>query len=131
MTYNRRMLNPPKKDTPHPKIKEKPQQDSWRGAVMIKSNPIPTGSAAHNWRMIIPKKFSHCFESSEPPHQASQPGYLAKGLGILRESDFEGQWDLIAGLPQDWGKQIPLLVGTNKILCTPIPKGREQCPTED
>ena len=69
--------------------------------------------------MIIPKKFSHCFESSETPHQASQPGYLAKELGILRESDFEGQWDLIAGLPQDWGKQIPLLVGTNKILCTP------------
>ena len=27
---------------------------------------------------------------------------LAKGLGILRESDFEGQWDLITELPQDW-----------------------------
>ena len=39
------------------------------------------------------------------PHQASQPGDLAKGLGIPRESDSEGQWDLITGLPQAWGKQ--------------------------
>jgi len=28
-----------------------------------------------------------------------------KGLGILRESDTEGQQNLIMGLPQDWGKQ--------------------------
>ena len=28
-----------------------------------------------------------------------------KGLGIPRESDFEGPWDLVAGLPQDWRKQ--------------------------
>ena len=27
-----------------------------------------------------------------------------KGMGILRESDVEGQRDLITGLPQDWGK---------------------------
>ena len=27
------------------------------------------------------------------------------GEGIPRESDFEGQWDLTAGLRQDWGKQ--------------------------
>ena len=26
------------------------------------------------------------------PHQAPQPGDLAKGLGIPRESDFEGHW---------------------------------------
>ena len=28
--------NQPEKDTPHPKTKEKPQQDGRRGAVMIK-----------------------------------------------------------------------------------------------
>ena len=39
------------------------------------------------------------------PHQASQPGDLTLGLGIPRESGLEGQWDLIIGLPQDWGKQ--------------------------
>jgi len=39
------------------------------------------------------------------PHQASQPGDLTEGLGIPRESDLEGQQDLITGLPEDWGKQ--------------------------
>ena len=30
---------------------------------------------------------------------------MAGGVGIPRECDFEGQWDLITRLPQDWGKQ--------------------------
>ena len=33
--------NPPKKDTPHSKTKKKPQWDSRRGEITIKSNPIP------------------------------------------------------------------------------------------
>ena len=28
-----------------------------------------------------------------------------KGLGIPREFDLEGQWDLITRLPRDWGKE--------------------------
>ena len=39
--------NPPKKDSPHPKTKKKPQQDGKRGAITIKSNPIPTGWVTH------------------------------------------------------------------------------------
>ena len=35
------------------------------------------------------------------PGQAFQPGDLAKGLGLPRESDFEGQQNLIPGLLQD------------------------------
>ena len=59
--------NPPKKDTPHPKTKKKPQWDGRRGAITIKSNPIPARlSDPQNWGTIIPKKFSHCCESSEP-----------------------------------------------------------------
>ena len=49
--------------------------------------------------------FSHRSESSEPPHQAFQPGSLAMGGGSPRETGFEGQQDLITGIPQDWGKQ--------------------------
>lgn len=37
--------------------------------------------------------------------QASHPGDLTNGLGIPRESDFEGQRDLITWLLQDWGKE--------------------------
>ena len=38
------------------------------------------------------------------PHQASQPGDLALGERALRAFSFEGQQDLNAGAPQDWGK---------------------------
>ena len=53
------------------------------------------------------------------------PGDPAKGLEIPRESDFEGQWDLITALMQAWGKQR-LLEDTNKILCAPGPRRKEQ-----
>ena len=36
-------LEPTKNDIPWPKTKENPQQDSRRGTITIKSNPIPTG----------------------------------------------------------------------------------------
>ena len=58
---------------------------------------------------------SHCCEVSRL-HIRLQPRDPAKELGIPRESDFEGQWDLITELPEDWGKQ-GLLEGTNKTLC--------------
>ena len=34
------------------------------------------------------------------PQQIPQPGDQTKGLGTPRESDFEGQWDLITELPR-------------------------------
>ena len=54
-----------------------------------------------------------------PPSGPAFPnlGDPAKGLGIPRESDFEGQRNLITELPQDRGKQR-LLEGTNKA-CAP------------
>ena len=35
--------NPPKKGTPCPRTKEKPQRDSRRDMTMVKSNPITAG----------------------------------------------------------------------------------------
>ena len=35
--------NPPRKDIPCAKTKNKPQQDGRRCAITIKSNPVPTG----------------------------------------------------------------------------------------
>ena len=49
------------------------------------------------------------------------------GQGIPRESVFEGQQDLITGLPQDCEEtETPLLEGTNKTLCAPGPRGKKQ-----
>ena len=47
-----------------------------------------------------------------------------KGTENPTEFDFEGQWDLITELPQEWGNK--LLEGTNKSLCPPGPRRKEQ-----
>ena len=39
--------NPAKKDIPHPKTNTKPQPDDRKGAIMIKSNPMPAGWMTH------------------------------------------------------------------------------------
>ena len=49
---------------------------------------------------------------------------LTKGLRILREYDFGGQWDLIMELTQDWGNR--LFEGSDKTLYTPGPMRKEQ-----
>ena len=41
------LWNPPKKDTPHIRTKEKLQPDGRRGAITIKPDPIPTGWVTH------------------------------------------------------------------------------------
>ena len=46
---------------------------------MIKLNLVHTGCMGYTWKIVIPRKFSHRRESSEPPCQASQPGGLATG----------------------------------------------------
>ena len=49
------------------------------------------------------------------PNQTFKPGDPTKGLRMSRESDLEGQRDLMTELPQHWGKQR-LLESTNKTL---------------
>ena len=53
--------------------------------------------------------------------QASQPRDPVKGLGLSREYNFQGQWDLITG-----ETEAPLLEGTNKNTCASTPRGKEQ-----
>ena len=57
----------------------------------------------------------------------SQPGDLTKELRTLRESDFEGQWDLIR-IYKGLGNR--LLEGTNKTLCAPGPRNPTEIETE-
>ena len=55
-TINRRMLDPPKKDTPHPRAKEKPQQDTRRGeiAFIIKPHTRQRCSEGSNKTLCAP-----------------------------------------------------------------------------
>ena len=98
-SIDRRMLQPTRKDNPCPKTKRRPQWDSRRGTITVKSNPIPTRWAAHlenSNTKVLPLLWR--FLAS---HHVSQPGDPKKGLGISRDSDLESQWDLILGFPQD------------------------------
>ena len=70
----------------------------------IKSHTRQIGDP-QNLRTILPQKFSHCCEDSQLHVRLPSLGNLIKGLGIPRKSDLESQWDLIIGVPQDWGKQ--------------------------
>ena len=70
----------------------------------IKSHTRQIGDP-QNLRTILPQKFSHCCEDSQLHVRLPSLGNLIKGLGIPRKSDLESQWDLIIGVPQDWGYQ--------------------------
>ena len=71
---------------------------------MVKSNPMPARWAnpklENNYiTEVLPQKWKFWV-----PCQAPQPGGLAMGGRDPRESSFEGQQGLIAGIPQDWRK---------------------------
>ena len=81
------------------------QWDGRRSAIVIKSNPIPTRWAVHKLENnytteVLPQEWKYW-----APCEAPLPGCLATGGGGPRKSGFEGQWSLIIGIPQDWGKQ--------------------------
>ena len=40
-------------DIPHPKTKERPQQDRRRGEITIKSNPIPLGGLGKEVKELL------------------------------------------------------------------------------
>ena len=93
LAVNRRMLNLLKTDTSCPKTK-KPQQDSRRGTIMIKSNPIPPRWMTHRLENSNTKEVLPLFWRFRTPCQGSQPGDLTKGLGTPRDLTLKasGTW---------------------------------------
>ena len=87
---DRKTLELTKKDTPHPKTKEKLQWDGRRGAITIKSNPITAGWVTHKLKNNYTTEVHPLEWRFWALRQASQPGGPATGGGIPRESDFEG-----------------------------------------
>ena len=87
---DRKTLKLNKKDTPHPKTKEKPQWDDRRGTITIKSNPITAGWVTHKLENTYTTEVHPLEWRFWAPYQLSQPGGLATGGRIPRESYFEG-----------------------------------------
>ena len=111
----------PKKDTPHPRAKEKPQQDSRRGKTTIR---------------IKPHTRQRCSEGSNKPcmyHDPDTPKRLSQNGNRMSP---EVIWSVVSccrgreppELTQDWGNR--LLEGTIKTLCAPGPRRKEQTPQE-
>ena len=104
-TIHRRTLEPTNKDTPHPKTKKELQWDGRRGAIMIKSNPIPTRWVTsrlenNNTKEAVTLLLKVTFWT---PSQDSHPEDPTERLGIPRESGLQSQRDLIKGFPgTDW-----------------------------
>ena len=84
-----------------------------------KIHPHPAGGPPTNWRARI-------YGSSSPGGKAPSltlrfPTWRSSAeVGILRESDSEGQRDLTAGLPPDWQKQRVHPGGHTRGLGTPV-----------
>ena len=113
-------LEPAKKDIPSPKTKKKLQWDSRKGTIMIKSNPITPRWVIHKLeKNYIAEAFQKEWKFWAL-HQASQAECLAMERGALRESGFEGQWDLIARLRK---RETPLLKVTHKVSYTSGTRG--------
>ena len=127
-TIHRRTLEPTQKRYPTSKAKEETATRQRRCSITIKINPIPARWETEKLKNSNTKKFLPLLWMFWALCQASKPTDLAKGLGIPKESDSEGQWDLITGLPQDCWKKTPFSKGTNKILSAPWPSGKEQWP---
>ena len=79
---DRKTLELTRKDTPHPKTKEKPQWDGRRGTITIKSNPITAGWVTHKLENTYATEVHQLEWRFWAPHQASQPG------GWQREEEF-------------------------------------------
>ena len=91
---------------------------------MIKSNATATGWVTYKSSPTVVKILN--------PTPGFQPGVMTTGLGIPRESDLEGQKDLIIELPQDWGKQrLQSWRAQTKPCVYQDPEERSSDPTED
>ena len=93
---------------------------------MIKSNSIPAGCVNHNWKTILPKKFSHHCEKFMPNLRLPILRDMAKGLGIPRESNFESQWNLVTGIHRLGRYPDSTLGGHKQNLGKPGPRGKKK-----
>ena len=99
-------------------------QQTWE--IVYEPQHRATKQTTHKLENNYIKEVLILLQKFQGPQKISQPGDPAKRLRTLREFDFGGRWDLIIELPQDWGNR--LLEGTNKTLCAPRDRRKEQCP---
>ena len=126
---DRKTLELTKKDTPHPKTKEKPQWDGRRGAITIKSNPVTAGWVTHRLENTYTTVVHPLERRFWAPRQASQPAGPATGGGIPRESESlkaTGIW--MQDFDRTEGKRDATLGGNTQSGMHVGTQGKEQWP---
>ena len=82
-TLDKEMLEPTRKDTLHPRTKEKLCQDSESTATETKSLPYPPSGQPIDQGITVPQSFSKGSASSKPYNSLSR---LGRGVGNRRRS---------------------------------------------
>ena len=116
---DRKTVELTKKDTPHPKTKEKPQWDDRSGAITIKSNPITAGWVTH--KLEIPQKSTHWSEGSEPHVRLPNLGVQEREEEFLENQTLKANGIWLTGLGET---ETSLLEGTHKVVCASGHRGR-------
>ena len=78
-------------------------KSSWRSSPLALSYSHLVGDPQTEERIY--QRVLTLLRRSQATEETSQFGDPAKGLGIPRESDYEGQQDLITEFSQDWGNR--------------------------
>ena len=116
-----------KKDTPHPKTKEKPQWDGRRGAITTKSNPITAGWVTHKLDNNYTTKVHPLEWRFWAPRQSSQPGGPAMGGGIPENQTLKASRIWLQDFDRTGENRDSTLEG-HKVVCASGPRGKEQWP---
>ena len=116
---------------PRVQKQRKPQRDSRRGAIMIKSNPIPTGWVTHRLENNNTKDVLVLLWRFWTPHQSSQPGDLTKELGIPRESYLEGNQIWLQDFHRTSGNRDSSLGGHKQNLVHTKTQGKEGVTSQE
>ena len=96
---------------------------SWQNQILYLPGGWPT-----NWRTIMPKKFSQCYEDSEshirlPSWESDKGSGNPQGIWPWRPAGFDDR--ISTGLGET---KTPVLEGTNNILCIQSARWKEQRP---
>ena len=128
---DRKTLELTKKDTPHPKTKEKLQGDGRRGEITIKSNPITAGWVIRKLENTYTTEV-HSLEWRFWPHtRLPNLGVWQSEEEFLENQTLKASGICLQGFDRTEGNRDYTLGGHTRVVCTWGPRGRSSDPIRD
>ena len=125
---DRNTLELTKKDTPHPKTKEKPQWDGRRGTLTIKSNCITAGWVTHKVENNYTTEVHHWREGSEPHVRLPNLGVRQQEEEFPENQTLKASEIWLQDFDRTGGNRDSTLGGHTQVVCTSGPRVKEQWP---